>query len=417
MTLDINPAPPEVMHIDLNSAFAMTEQQANPLLRGKPVGITNRLNNFAICITASYEAKARGVSIGTRVGAARQLAPGFVILEADPAKYMYVHSKLRQIFTSYSPVSYMKSVDEGIIDFKGMAPILKGRPLEDVAAEIKQRVRDEVGDYMSVNIGIGQNRWLAKVGASLFKPDGLFTIDKDNLLLVYAMLGLTDLPYINYRYERRLHEAGIYTPLELYNTSERVLSKQVFKSINGHHWYLKLRGYETEVAFGMRTVGRSYVLEHRTDDPKEFATLLYKSCMKVARRLARFGLEARGLMLDLRFTHDPSQPHSRWFLRHMYKSGASRGDELYARALELYARCPRRVIKYLGITTYGLRPALQLTQPSLFNDEEAKRWRLEKAINEVNDQFGELALAPASVVSSRNPMKDKIPFGSIRYFD
>ena len=293
MTLDINPAPPEVMHIDLNSAFAMTEQQANPLLRGKPVGITNRLNNFAICITASYEAKTQGVGIGTRVGMARQLAPDFVILEADPAKYMYVHSRLRQIFDSYSPTSYMKSVDEDIIDFKGMAPILKGRPLEDVAAEIKQRVKDEIGDYMSVNIGIGQNRWLAKVAASLFKPDGLFTIDRDNLLLVYAMLNLTDLPYINYRYERRLHEAGIYTPLELYHTPEHILTKQVFKSINGHHWHLKLRGYETEVAFGLRTIGRSYVLEHRTDDPREFAALLHKSCTKIARRLARKGSASR----------------------------------------------------------------------------------------------------------------------------
>src|SRR5690349_13794526 len=75
--LRINPEPAEIMHIDLNSAFAMTEQQANPLLRGRPVGVTNRLNEYAICIAASHEAKNLGIKLGTRNGEARRRAPDF----------------------------------------------------------------------------------------------------------------------------------------------------------------------------------------------------------------------------------------------------------------------------------------------------------------------------------------------------
>src|SRR3982750_2504622 len=124
--LSINPAPSEVMHIDLNSAFAMTEQQANPLLRNRPVGVTNRLNDYAICIAASYEAKRLGIVLGTRNGAAKVIAPNFVMVEADPAKYQYVNRRMREIFASYSPAFQMKSVDEGIIDFRGMRGLLKG---------------------------------------------------------------------------------------------------------------------------------------------------------------------------------------------------------------------------------------------------------------------------------------------------
>ena len=185
MELKINPEPPEILHIDLNSAFAMTEQQANPLLRGRPVGVTNRLNDYAICIAASYEAKALGIGLGTRNKQARIIAPNFVMLETDPAKYKYIHNKLRVIFESYSPVAYMKSIDEGIIDFRGMRGILGGKTMEDIAREIKERIRREVGDYMSVNVGIGQNRWLAKLAAGFMKPDGLYQIDKDNLEVVY----------------------------------------------------------------------------------------------------------------------------------------------------------------------------------------------------------------------------------------
>jgi DNA polymerase-4 len=425
MELRINPEPPEIMHIDLNSAFAMTEQQANPLLRGKPVGITNRINDYAICITASYEAKRLGVGIGTRLREARILAPGFVMLESDAPKYQYVHRKMRSIFEEYSPVSYMKSIDEGIIDFRGMRGLLKGRSLEDIGREIKQRIRDEVGDYMTVNVGIGQNRWLAKVAAGFMKPDGLFVIDRDNLKMTYGMMDLLDLPYIARRNKLRLNDAGIFTPLDFFQAPEAVLSKQVFKSINGHHWYLKLRGYETEVEFGIRTVGRSYVLEHRTSDPEEIATLLYKSCVKVARRLRINNLAARGLMIWFQYARSPlapqgygrKQPRLAWFERKMYKTSVRRADQLYWRAMDLFRHSPSgEVLAGLSITAYEVESA-RTEQLFLYESEDARQERIEDAMNAVNDRYGELTLVPASVAKSKNPMKDKIPFGTVRYFN
>ena len=62
-----NLARPLVMHIDLNSCFATVEQQARPLLRGKPVAIINRRTEHTSIITASYEAKAKGVTLGMAV--------------------------------------------------------------------------------------------------------------------------------------------------------------------------------------------------------------------------------------------------------------------------------------------------------------------------------------------------------------
>ncbi len=47
------------------------------------------------------------------------------------------------------------------------------------------------------------------------------------------MLDLCELPYIKRRNQLRLNEAGIYSTLEFYHAPEHVLTKQVFKSING----------------------------------------------------------------------------------------------------------------------------------------------------------------------------------------
>jgi DNA polymerase-4 len=424
MNLRINPEPPEIMHIDLNSAFAMTEQQANPLLRGRPVGVTNRLNDFAICIAASYEAKRLGINLGTRQREARWRAEGLVMVESDAPKYQYVHRQLRAIFESYSQTAYMKSIDEGIIDFTGMRRIMKGRPLTDVALEIKQRIRDEVGDYMKVNIGIGANRWLAKLGAGFMKPDGLYVIDRDNLEVTYGLLRLTDLPYIKRRNQLRLNAAGIYTSLEFFGAPEAVLTKQVFKSINGHHWYLKLRGYETEVEYGIRTVGRSYVLEHRTNDPEEVAALLYKAAAKVSRRLRVNNLAARGLAIQFGYAGEPPGPGwgrlhhgSGWHGRRMYGVAVRRADQLYLRAMDLYSASPAgQVLASLAITAYAVEPA-RLEQPPLYDSHETSLERVDEALNLVNDKYGELTVQPATVLRSKNPMKDKIPFGSIRYFD
>jgi len=426
MDLKVNPEPAEIMHIDLNSAFAMTEQQANPLLRGRPVGVTNRLNDYAICIAASYEAKRLGIGLGTRNGEARRIAPDFVMRESDAAKYQYVNKQMQEIFKSYSPAFAMKSIDEGIIDFRGMRGLLKGRSLEDIGREIKQRVREEVGEYMSVNVGIGQNRWLAKVAAGFMKPDGLYQIDPANLEAVYGFMNLVELPYIKRRMERRLNDAGIRTVTEFYRASEAVLTGQVFRSVNGHHWYLKLRGYETEVEYGIRTVGRSYILEHRTSDPEEMATLLYKASAKVARRLRQNDLAARGFRLWLGYTREPDEgsrggwggPRG-WHERKMYRTSAHRADQLYGRALELYGHAreqwPDQVVSSMVMTAYQLEP-VKSDQLYLWESEDAKQDRIEAAMNTLNDRYGELRVMPAAVMKSRNPMTDKIPFGTVRYF-
>jgi DNA polymerase IV len=265
---------------------------------------------------------------------------------------------------------------------------------------------------------------LAKLAAGFMKPDGLFKIDRENLEMVYGMLDLIDLPYIAKQNKLRLNEAGIFTPLDFFRAPEVALTKQVFRSVMGHHWYLKLRGYETEVEFGIKTVGRSYVLEHRTSDPEEIANLLYKACVKVARRLRRNNLAARGLLLGSTYAggstrHWGQRIRSRyaWGERKMYKTAVRRADQLYWRAMDLFRGSPEGVeLASIYITAYAVEPA-RTDQLMLYETEDARRERIEDAINLVNDKYGELTLLPAVVAKSKNPMKDKVPFGTVRYFD
>ncbi|HUD06098.1 MAG TPA: hypothetical protein VMR18_04270, partial [Candidatus Saccharimonadales bacterium] len=187
----LNSEAPQIMHIDLNSCFATVEQQARPLLRGRPVGVTNRITKYCCVIAASYEAKALGVKVGMRLDEAKLLAPNLIMVESDPPKYHYAYQKLVGIMQSYSPNVTMKSIDEGVIDFHGTRENINTSTLVDIGREIKQRLKDEVGCWMRCNVGIAPNRFLAKQAAGLHKPDGLDVINHTNLRHTLSMLKLT----------------------------------------------------------------------------------------------------------------------------------------------------------------------------------------------------------------------------------
>jgi DNA polymerase-4 len=424
MEILFNPIEPEIMHVDLNACFAMTEQQANPLLRGRPVGVTNRLgSDWATIIAPSYEAKRLGVKCGTSVHQARLLAPGIIIIETDPPKYRYVHGVIRRIFEDYAPRVTMKSIDEGVLDFRGTATLRGSQSLEDIGYEIKARVREELGEWMTVNVGIGPNWFLAKLAAGLDKPDGLNTIDQHNVEGVYLWSRLTDLNGINRRFRARLMTEGIMTPYEFLQASEQTLTKQVFHSINGRHWYYRLRGYEVDdIQFKMRHVGKQYVLHHRTADRAELEQILFKLCYYISRRMRKYDVRARGLMLGIRYAatrqggYEADAPApERWFLRHLFQAPCSSLADLYDRAQWLLAQSPPGLtVSQFTLTTYQLETH-QEDQLALYDSPIQHAGRIEQALQAVNDRYGDLTLIPARLLGTENYAPNKIAFGSVRY--
>jgi len=245
MSLALNHNPPTIMHVDLNSCFATIEQQANPLLRGKPMVVAAYDTPNGCVVAPSIEAKRYGIKTGMTVRDARLLYPRVIVRTPDPAKYRYVHLLFRKIFKDYSPDVTPKSIDEAVIDLTYTLSLFKGT-VTDIGRDIKKRFRKEIGEWMTCSIGVSTNRFLAKLAASLHKPDGLDIIDHTNVLDVYKRVSLLDLSGINTRFQARLNASDIFTPMEFYNAPLDLLKKQVFQSILGYYWYLRLRGHEID---------------------------------------------------------------------------------------------------------------------------------------------------------------------------
>lgn len=410
MKNNYNPTLPLVMHIDLNSCFATVEQQARPLLRGRPVAIMNRRTEHTMIVTCSYEAKAMGVKLGMRFRDAKKLCPDLVGLESDPPKYRYVYHKLMDIMNDYSAHVRMKSIDEGVIDFSETPQsMLKGRTLKQIGEEIKERLKAEVGNAMRCNVGIATNRFLAKTAASLHKPDGLDEITSHNLREVFSTLELTDLTGIAGRMEQRLNAVGIYTPLQFLDADPVTLQKMVYKSICGLEWHQRLRGWEVDKRdFPLRSAGRQYVLERFDLNHQQVMQRLHNLCESVGYKVRSQGLQARGVAV-----HARSRSTGYWHARHMASVPFFSDQAIYTLAAQLFANGPSDP-KEIGVTCYELsEPADR--QLALFGDELAREHHIVDAIDDINKRYGDRTIHSADTLGTGHYVKQKIPFGSTRY--
>jgi DNA polymerase-4 len=405
MDLPLNQAKPLLMHIDLNSCFAMIEQQARPHLRGVPVGVAANVSPGGCVISPSYEAKRRGVKVGFRVRDALEVCPDMVILPPDPDKYFDAHARFVKIFRTYSPSVVPRSIDEAVIDFSG-TPALRRASLEDIGREIKQRMKAELGEFVTCNIGIGTNRFLAKTAAGLHKPDGMDVITHENVEQVYAGMKLTDLCGINVRYEARLNNWGIYSPLEFFHAPPWKLQKQVFKSIAGYYWYLRLRGHEIDaVEFGRKTYGQSYALHYFTADTHELSKLMMKLCEKMGRRLRKSGQFAHGLHVFCGFRPGSWHEGKLFTGRNLYAT-----PDLFRAAMQLLEHRPQgRKATHLAVSCYDLAPIETLPTP-LFATAETFRIHLAAYLDAINDKWGEYTVHPALMMGMQDQIIKRVPF-------
>ena len=145
LNLDNNKIKQQVRHIDLNSCFAIIEQQANRLLRGRPVGVAAYDTPRGFVIASSYEAKGRGVKLGVNVAQARLLCPNIIIMTPDPPKYREAHKRFKDVLLSYTDDVTPKSIDEFVMHLENAPLYMQGVSAETIGHQIKNGIYNSLG--------------------------------------------------------------------------------------------------------------------------------------------------------------------------------------------------------------------------------------------------------------------------------
>jgi DNA polymerase-4 len=419
------------LHVDLNSFFASVEQQLHPEFRGKPTGVVPTMADTTSLIAASYEAKALGIKTGTRVSEAKRICPGIILVNGDHAKYAEISHEISAAVERICPVAHTPSIDEMVCQLLGRE---RNPPAaRRIALDIKQAIKDDVGETLRCSIGMAPNRYLAKIASDMQKPDGLIGLLPSQLPRSIAHLELRDLPGVGARTEVRLNAKGIRTMPELL-ALDRSGMHNLFDSVWGDRMYHWLRGHDTgddgapipsEV---QKSLGHSHVLapEHRTPEGAWAVAhkLLHKAAMRL--RMEKFHTGSLSVTIKYALTREQSERASKSKQHYTGIQNIGWGMEARFRPcqdtlslLEALQGCwkqsptgpEHRKPFFVGITLRNLIPESEM-QTTLF-EEPGNRSQLSATMDKLNLKYGHTTLHFAGMLPARDSAPTRIAFTQI----
>jgi DNA polymerase IV len=350
--------------VDFNSFFASVEQQLNPSLRGRPVGVVPVMAETSCCIAASYEAKKFGVKTGTGVREARQLCPGIVFVHAQHEKYVAVHHEAVKAVDRILPVRQVMSIDE--MECELPKRFQTREHATRLAAVVKQEILTTVGDQLHTSIGVAPNTMLAKLASDMQKPNGLVIIEPHEIPEKLLQLKLQDINGVGKRMLARLNACGIHSMQDLY-AAPRDLLHTAWGGLAGDDMYDKLRGVpypprKTEA----RSLGHSHMLPPAMRNPTDAFAVLNRLTQKAAMRLRKQGFYATVMSVSVRCGHGYSQQGDG---HRETRLGQTQDTATLLHALDFLWHSGLHMLlrpKAVGMVLAGLVPASQHT-PSLFD--------------------------------------------------
>jgi DNA polymerase IV len=381
-----------ILHIDFDSFFASVEQQDDPTLRGKPIGVTAQ-NGRNCIIAASIEAKKRGIRSPSRTYDAKRVCPDIQFVPAHFVRYWEVSQKFIAICKDYSPTVEIFSIDEVFIDVSLTAPLFGG--VDQLITRLKKRIRDEIGVAITASVGISHNKLLAKLASGLHKPNGVFPIREEEVIRVYNHIKLTDFCGIGRGIEKRLQQMGIVTPIQLRLAPLPALIAE-FGEVEGHVLKNIGMGVDTSPVVPdsespeVKSVGRQYCLPQNEYNRHTVLQNIFELCEEIAIKLRRIKKKARSVGIYLRGDSSISG-------RQTWTQGIDTGKDIFESLMsalakegyisdKTYSSSMPKYVRQMSIWTGNLQDAASVPE-SLF-PHDRKQQKLAEVVDQINAKYG-----------------------------
>ena len=378
-----------ILHVDLDAFYASVEMLKDPGLAGKPVVVGSPAPR-GVVLSASYEARARGLHSAMPSMRARRLCPEAVFVPPDFSAYQAYSNRFREILLSFTPMVEPLSLDEAFLDASG-AMLLFGSTKE-MGERIRAAIRGEL--HITASVGIGPNKLVAKLASTRAKPDGLLFVPAADVVSFLHPLPVDALWGIREKTGETLRRLGIRTVGELAATPRAILDRVLGESHGGS--LAALAGANDDRAVvpfeAPKSVSHEETYPRDLDQPEEILREILSLSHRVAARLRADGYRARTVTLKLRLPSFSTLTRSRTI-----HTATDLGAEIFRVAGELFRRLPegRRRFRLIGVSATGLVPA-GAEQVALVREG---RWEeAERALDRIEKRFGKGAAVPATLL-------------------
>jgi DNA polymerase-4 len=309
-------------------------------------------------------------------------------------RYKEVSQQIFVIFRRFTPLVEPLSLDEAFLDVTGSTRLFG--PAEEIAAKIKQLVKQETG--LTVSAGVAPLKFIAKIASDFHKPDGLTVVTPDRVEEFLTDLPIDKLWGIGKVTEKTLAQLGVRTVGDLRRIPPEVLEAKLGK--HGVHLHLLSCGIDDREVIPERDVKSIGHEETFTDDivtvEQAEKELLYLS-EKAVRRLRRHRLLAATITLKVKY-HDFKQG-----TRSVTLAGPVNDRRtVFRQSAALLAKTAvgKKPVRLLGVSLSGLTDEAAPHQRSLFadNPHSPHGEKLDTALDDIQDRFGEDAIVPGTLL-------------------
>jgi DNA polymerase IV len=314
-----------IAHLDMDAFYASVELLRYPELRGRPIVVGGRrrivdelstehiptLREYTgrgVITTATYEARALGVSSGMGLMKAAKLAPDALLLPADFDQYRRYSRLFKDAVRAIAPDVEDRGIDEIYVDLTPLVTEPEERmawwQVRDIAASIQRAVREATG--LSCSIGVTPNKLLSKIASDLEKPGGLTVLTQADVAERIWPLPVRKVNGIGPKATLKLETLGIRTIGELARADPQMLVQQFGKSYGAwmHDAAHGRDDREVVVYSEPKSVSRETTFEndmHPVRDREALGRIFTDLCVRVAQDLERKGVVGKTIGLKLRY--------------------------------------------------------------------------------------------------------------------
>ncbi|MBK9725013.1 MAG: DNA polymerase IV [Candidatus Lutibacillus vidarii] len=384
-----------ILHVDMDAFYASASLLDRPELHGRPVIIGGE-GGRSVVLSATYEARAFGVTSAMPMARARRLCPQAVVVAPDHRRYARISAAVMATFGSVTEYVEPLSLDEAFLD---VAPAQRrlGSPAL-IAAALRDTIADEQG--VTCSVGVAPTKFVAKLASALAKPDGLLVVPIADVVPFLHGLPVGALWGVGDRTEETLHRLGLRTVADIAHTPLDTLRRALGPGLGSHlhelSWGRDDRGVIPERA--EKSIGSDETFAVDIDDPELIHRELLKLSDRTAARVRAAGMAGRTVTIRVRFADFTTISRSRTL---QGPTDVSRDIFDTAKALYDALGLQRARIRLVGVRVEGLVPRAQAPIQGLL-DEPEHGWRdADRAVDRASARFGAGAVRPARLLEGR----------------
>ena len=380
-----------ILHVDMDAFYASVEIVKDPTLKGKAV-IVGGIGGRGVVTSASYEARAFGVTSAMPTLRARRLCPHAIFLPNDFTAYTEYSERIRDVFLSFTPLVEPLSLDEAFLDISGSIRLF-GPPVE-IAKQIKAAT---LGFGLPCTVGVAPNKFLAKLASGRGKPDGLLVVEADKVREFLDPLPVNALWGVGAATGEQLRKLGLKTVSDIRQVGKRTLERAVGESL-GAHLHALANGIDDRSVIphgSTKSVGSENTFATDLDSTEDILREILRLSDRTAGRLRAKGLCGRTVTLKVRFSNFSTITRSK-----TSDAEVDAAAEIYdiARGLYLKLDPTRPRIRLLGVSVTGLAPGPARRQLGLLETGRAGWPEASDAVDKIRERWGSGSVGPATLL-------------------